>query len=512
VKKKIGVFLTLPPEQLMNYYKLDSFVIGLLENISNEVGDLMIAGPESKRGLLEELFQRHPSNKKPKILTAKNNEILFGIYQFFSRAHNSTYYFSLLQKTKDSLKKCRDFFLAFFRNYKQAYKKNPVKHSLSLLPTSILFLPFLVVFGCLLIGWRFLLAINLHLKNRLPIEPLFYVEQAKRKICYKLQQMTLKKVHQGVYKKLVKIINQEQDFTHWFIINLYSKEIKKIQARKIIVLTECHLSPCGRGEKKYPEEATQIICYSPAIKNELEHIGIKEENIALLGSAGTDLMPYLQHKKEAKQPLTRAEVLQIIHRYQIEHLQKDPYLSNYDFNQMRFVLYPGQLHTHEYLLNLIKAYEICLRQRHLNIKLILIADLSTNSELHEYILRKRLQYDVLCMPEVSLPVFSALNYLALCTIEPSLFTAQFPSSFSEAYSVGTPSIMGAVPVIFEEIQDPLLQQAMLFAPDKVEDLVEKLAGAVMNPDLLYEKQHLTYQKLTKLDWLNHAKKHLQFFC
>ena len=101
---------------------------------------------------------------------------------------------------------------------------------------------------------------------------------------------------------------------------------------------------------------------------------------------------------------------------------------------------------------------------------------------------------------VSSKVLAALNAHAICSVNPTLFEGGFPFTFMEAYTVGTPSIMGDIPMTKELIYDEKLQKTMLFDPYSVTDMVEKIEWGIKNKDKLFSMQNELYNQFKQRTW------------
>jgi len=106
----------------------------------------------------------------------------------------------------------------------------------------------------------------------------------------------------------------------------------------------------------------------------------------------------------------------------------------------------------------------------------------------------------LLISAISSKVLAALNAHAICSVNPTLFEGGFPFTFMEAYTVGTPSIMGDIPMTKELIYDEKLQKTMLFDPYSVTDIVEKIEWGIKNKDKLFSMQNELYNQFKQRTW------------
>ena len=152
------------------------------------------------------------------------------------------------------------------------------------------------------------------------------------------------------------------------------------------------------------------------------------------------------------------------------------------------------------MLQLVRTWEVLLRRNHCGAKLILTGRLRDEPKVFEYIHAHHLQHDILEISGVPSAILAALNMLATISVNPTLFEGGFPFTFSEAFSVGTPSVMSRIPAVLELVQDPILQDAMLFDPYDSESINERVRWALANRSRLLEMQRPLYDELARRDW------------
>lgn len=133
-------------------------------------------------------------------------------------------------------------------------------------------------------------------------------------------------------------------------------------------------------------------------------------------------------------------------------------------------------------------------------KLILTAQFQYDKRIQTFIDDNGLHADVLSLHSVPNKVLAALYHLASLSVTPTNFEGGFPFTFSEAYSVGTPSIMSRIPVVQEVIDDPELQDLMTFNPLDVDDIANKMIFGLDNRQRLFEAQSSLYAKLSARTW------------
>jgi len=90
-------------------------------------------------------------------------------------------------------------------------------------------------------------------------------------------------------------------------------------------------------------------------------------------------------------------------------------------------------------------------------------------------------------------VLASFYCLASLAVNPTLFEGGFPFTFTEAYSVGTPSLLSDISMVRERLADRdnetgRLLERMLFDPMNPLDLAEKIRWAVANRQELFALQ------------------------
>lgn len=334
------------------------------------------------------------------------------------------------------------------------------------------------------------------------------------------------KIYAAMYaqeiRKLIQLVNAQKNIETWFIPTLFWPEINAIKAIKIVAAPDIVFLdfPYLFTQKTYYQAyknitatlhaADHLICYSEHVKQQqlIEKSQIDAQKITVIPHGPTSLLHYFDN--DSTQSMTK-QALKIIKQYQQECLYDDKYLSDFDFTNTRFIFYASQLRPHKNFLNLFKAYEILLRQRYLGIKLIVTANLQSTPEISGFITENKLQYDILSLYDIPSEMLAALNHLAICAVNPTLFEGGFPFTFSEAYSVGTPSVMSRIPVVESVIDIPPLQNRMLFDPYRIDDMVEKIAWGITHQDELYQAQRSLYEKLALRSWQNVAEEYMHVF-
>lgn len=520
--KKIGFFLGYAPEQPIQNQgigRLMAFILsGILEDNDTKI---IVAMPKwYKKNLLSFLMDQNIDASKIELLTTRCIPTFFKIKAYFSKNLTTTYAkteakIRFLKKLVTKIKKKFFPILVYWLSL-------PVPGFLLLIPiflfTGLLLSPLFLVIGILL-GFRFFC--------RRYLTPLSRVIQ-------KLTSLLRGNLYGGKFysqtrhyelSQLVSNINKRKDIELWFIPAMLWQEIEGIKAKKVlaapdIVYAEFGTSFLGHYDdstyrifKKTLTTADHLICYSEHVKQThlVNAFKLSPEKISVIKHGCTNLSNYLSIH-EGTEPVSLKETsLNILRAFQKERLSNDHYLSNFDFTNTRYIFYSSQIRPHKNFYTLIKMYQRLLRDRFVDVKLIVTGSFADSPKIRDYLIKNRLQYDIISLPDVPSNVLAALNHLAVCAINPTLFEGGFPFTFSEAYSVETPSVMSSIPVVLAEIDDLELRDKMLFDPYNLNDMLDKVEWAVQHPEELYQMQKPLYEKFQKRDWKTAASDYLTLF-
>jgi glycosyltransferase involved in cell wall biosynthesis len=326
--------------------------------------------------------------------------------------------------------------------------------------------------------------------------------------------------------KIIKLVNSSA-IRAWYIPTITWPEAIDIQLKKIFAVPDfifCHF-PCEYSELQFHQLEKKIaqllttdyhlICSSDYIKNHhiLTRFVVPESKVSVIKHGAMNQRNYLAIDTFFPESEYKHNALRILAKYQKAHIEW-PYLRHFNFASVPFIFYSSQVKYHKNYFNLIKAFEVLLREHFNNIKLIVTGNIYQDHEAQEikkYIVDKKLKYDIISLPQISSPVHAALGSLATLAVNPTLFEGSFPFTFTEAYSVGTPSIMSAIPVVIDEIEDAALRKIMLFDPQNLEDMVNKIEWGIHHCQELYKLQQPLYDKFAKRTWAEVADDYQHVF-
>ncbi|GAC41575.1 glycosyltransferase [Paenibacillus popilliae] len=337
------------------------------------------------------------------------------------------------------------------------------------------------------------------------------------------------KIYQSVLEnelsRLVKKVNAREDIGVCLIPSMIWPQIKDLKAKKILAAPDIvfydfptqfpGVSGTHSRIRQCIDVADHLICYSEAVKTHhlVNKCGVDPEKITVIQHANVDMRGHLKVSNSVEKYFSITQnAQQIVRRYVRAYLSPGHVLYNSDLAKMDCIIYSSQYRPHKNIFNLIKAMKILNKNYYKNAKLILTGDISASVDIQNYINLHSLQHDVIVMPGLPSEVLAAVNKLAKCAVNPTLFEGGFPFTFSEAYSVGTPSVMSSIPVVESEISIPHLKEIMLFDPYDPSSIADRIAFALDNFDELFKAQAKLYEKFSRRDWSIVVGEYNRIFC
>lgn len=306
-------------------------------------------------------------------------------------------------------------------------------------------------------------------------------------------------------QRMIRFVNKG-NIDLWYVPNIFWKEVLKIKKKRVIVVPDVvyaefpqlfFVDPVIRSTSRTLDhilkKKPKVVCYSNHVKERhlVELRDFKPGNVTVIPHGAVDISEYLKMGLPAK------EIIEIYLRKSIFSIPFSDNVSNMNFVDGHFILYSSQARYHKNIVTLLRVMDRLLRREHVNVKLVLTC--ATLKHLKPHLEQLNLTREVVFMPRVPESVLAALNNLALLHVNPTLFEGGFPFTFSEAYSVGTPSVMSDIPVTREYVDDELAK-VMLFDPYDVEDIVNKIKWGMEHRDELLALEKPLFEKFASRTW------------
>lgn len=321
------------------------------------------------------------------------------------------------------------------------------------------------------------------------------------------------KVLDSELQRLTRLINNQNEIDVCFIPSMVWPQIKDLKCKKVLAAPDIvfydfptqfrGVSGMHNRIRNSISSADSIICYSEHVKQHhlINICGVEAEKITVIKHANVDMSEHIKVSKSIEKylsPLLNAK--EIVKVYNNTHFYPGDILYKTDISRFDYLIYSSQFRPHKNIFNLIKAIKIINVDMQRNIKLILTGNIAYIDYIQKYIQENHLENDILVFYDLPSEVLASINSLARCSVNPTLFEGGFPFTFSEAYSVGTPSIMSDIPVVRAEIQNTNLSQKMLFNPYNPHSIADKIIWAIENRDVLFKEQAVLYEKFSKRTW------------
>jgi glycosyltransferase involved in cell wall biosynthesis len=186
---------------------------------------------------------------------------------------------------------------------------------------------------------------------------------------------------------------------------------------------------------------------------------------------------------------------QIIRPFQKSALGHRLVYTRVDLARDSFILYAGDSAPHHHSLVLLRALKQYNSTQSQPLILVLRRQLISFPMIEHWLDREgpELAPYVVGLDDEAPLTWAALNVLARCAVDPSLFAPSFPRTFAEALSAWTPILMSDIPAVTNVIQDPALRKDMLFDPYDFRALADRLDWVLKNRDDLARRQRDVFE-------------------
>ncbi|MNW42341.1 Glycosyl transferases group 1 [compost metagenome] len=512
--KKVGMFLGFQPGDNLSIHGIGRLLAFILkENHLQDNDNIILFCPEWLRDSLKALLKDNkiPLNKFEIVSTEK---IPLGVIVR-----------NFIKKRKKERKKVskRE---KFIRNIKDRAARFIHKVSTELFSTSswgilsikliaylvvlVVISPLIFLLGILYLVFRIVKLLKLSINKIIRVTS---ISKKVTKAFTKGKDKIYLAVIDNELNKLVRLINKRKDVNVCYIPSMVWPQIKDLKCAKVVAAPDIvfydfptqfqGVDSIHRKIRKSVAVADHLICYSDYVKDHhlIKQCGVKSSRITVIKHANIDMSQNIKVSKSIARYLNEIQnAKQVVKKYIRTYYNPGHVLYFSDLEKIDYVVYSSQYRPHKNIFNLIKAIKIVNRDFMSTIKLLITADIENVQHIKQYIKDNHLENEIIVMHSISSELLAAINTLATCAVNPTLFEGGFPFTFSEAYSVGTPSIISDIPAVNCEIEDSNLKENMLFDPYNPYSIAEKIVWAVDNAEMLYNDQNVLYQKFGQRDW------------
>ncbi|CCM79574.1 glycosyltransferase [Rhizobium mesoamericanum] len=517
--RKLGIFLGFTPKQLVPHEGIARLIGFIVKGaLSAEGVSVTIAGPSWLKSEIQALLEdaKVPSGFV-KIVTTRGEPFIVRLWKLSERFRRA--------KAKPKQKKNRIKRAALKVSSLAVYWLSTTSTTL-FLAGAILVAALAVIFAIPAILTLILLVCTYAIKRALPRLSRYRAfrhlmrEISEFNLEFKRKVRTLRivdRVQDRELKRLVSKLNRRADTDVWYVPSMFWPQVagltgKVVMAAPDIVFYE-HPGQYTSSDFEGSLDritgsiaaADHLICYSEYVRSHhlVERQQVPAERVSVIRHGSIDTREVEAGTGD------RQSALDVLHTYLNANQHRLPaYLNGFSFDDVDFLFYSSQARPHKNIEGLITVYEKILREHFRPVKLVLTAKFDTQSRIRELITKHGLENDVLSLSSVPNHVLAALYRLARLSVTPTMFEGGFPFTFSEAYSVGTPSVMSRIPVVTEVIQDQFLLDQMTFDPRDRKEMLEKILWGIDNRDLLLKQQLPLFETLQLRSWTNVADEYI----
>lgn len=504
----IGFFLGYGPQVKLGNQGLGRYIGGLIKGFVARESSVFLVAPSWLRESIESLFREFaiPADKVT-IYTPKHDPIVWRMYKWLvlGKKHKSINLSGILAK--------------YYRKAALSFTRMSTQNLAAYLPLffliflfCLLLSPLLLVIGGVLIGTKKALGAirgkTDHLKEKDTINSQndsLYLE-------------VFDVLNDAVIDMLIKKINKSNDCDIWYVPSLFWPQVNKIK-HPVVINAPDLVSAIYAAEfsmilnsleatqkvKKTIEGGKYFITYSEYIRKTtlLTDYGKKPQNVIAIRHVNNSSKQYINVNNQRNELLGTKREYDVELSHAILNKMKcnscpSYYAEHMNFNDLHYIFYASQIRPHKNMITLLKAFEYLLREKHIQIKLILTGTVlpETDDSVNEYIYEHHLEKEVLAFSGVSATTLSALYRCADLVVNPSMYEGGFTFTFGEGMSVGTPSLMANMP--FEmEILEPAGLEDCTFNPTDWMELAKKIEYWLPRRKELYEKELPLYKELEK---------------
>jgi glycosyltransferase involved in cell wall biosynthesis len=324
---------------------------------------------------------------------------------------------------------------------------------------------------------------------------------------------------------LVDLINRRDDVVAWYCPTAFWPQINRVKRPRLVCVPDVVLSrlpisfaeSTGKlGLEVYERMATVIraaqhlVTYSEDVKWQtlVREFDRDPASVHVIRHGNNDLAPQIRIGGTPSPEAASLEFCRVLLADALMRATNVDYTASFQNRQIRFIFCPNQARPNKNMLTLVQAYDELLRRRGFAHKLITTGDAMAIPAVGDFVARRGLANDVLCLRGLTVQQLAACYRLADVAVNPSLFEGGCPFTLTEALSVGTPVVMARIAVTEEVITDRRLREAMLFDPYDWRDMADRVAWAIANRQSLYEMQRSACAPLIERDWTTVSQEYL----
>lgn len=190
------------------------------------------------------------------------------------------------------------------------------------------------------------------------------------------------------------------------------------------------------------------------------------------------------------------------------------YIPKYSLDEIDYVVYPSVDRPHKNVLTLLRAVEILLRRKQMNIKFVTTSHY-VSPEAEAFIIKNRMFFDALYTTTLDSASLDGLIARARLIVHPSLAEGGDIFNFSRAVAAGVPALLADIPVVremFDRWDIPkLTYEPWLFSATDAEALAELIARSINQRANIIVSQQDVHRRLLKYNFTAMASRYYDIY-
>ena len=530
--KYYGIFLAYAPTVDLQKEGLGRHLIAFLKAATqrNDVRFIVACPSWSKESLLELCESEGVNSQCFDILTPLSKPILLRIFEaykaYYARPKVSSRFSILTEAVRSRFSAHRQWLEASFVSSRSVWSLLTL--SFYLLALVVISIPFSLMSAIVIVTLNLMRRISQWIQGNSLVSL----------VISKFHELTMSPKDDGFSYRLFRYmeknesalllqqINALKHVTAWYSPTAFWPAFNKINAPRLmcvpdVVLADFPIGFANVGGDRFRENFKQLesailgcenfVTYSHQIKwgTLVDRYAIKASSVHVVYHAPNTLSQWVSISGFPDIETTSINYCQWLLGKAMLKAHNTNYASSFKNGSVRFLFYASQFRPNKNVLSLLRAYEYLLRKRFIGHKLILTGLPTISPEISEFIKEHHLENDVLCLHGLTTGELAACYRLADLAINPSLSEGGCPFTFTEALSVGTPVVMGRIPVTMEVLNDPSIDEVMFFDPYNWRDIADRIEWAVHHRNELLVMQKPIYEQLLQREWGDVVAEYIQ---
>jgi len=339
------------------------------------------------------------------------------------------------------------------------------------------------------------------------------------------------------YRRLARVASRRRDVAVWFVPHPAWRGATALQRPLVVAVPDVVYSEFPEGFdptwcrdvdaaiRELTSVAMATISYSDHVRDRhvVGHLGVEPERAHTIRHAPIEVDRHLPAGALASGEGGRRRAVEVLNGWLSGRGgepgstdQRGSRRARFRVGERPFLFVSSQVRPYKGYVTLVRAFALLRREHQPELELVVTGDLGSGpltgfaADVRREVARAHLEGDVVSVPGVPPSVHAALYRLAALTVVPSLFEGGFPFQFSESLSVGTPVVMGAIPVVLDVLPRSLAD-ITVFDPRDPVSMASRIKHALANRQQLVAAQLDFFGQLKRRSWEQVAEEYLELF-